>query len=90
MITYIDKKMIENNTHYVLDRNVIFKKKIEKSIINKNKSYMIGDKISDTLAGKRYGITSYLVRTGEGRQEEESGLVKIGRDGAVTGDKEWE
>ena len=38
--------------------------------IDINKSYFIGDKISDILAGNRYGCKSILVRTGHGKSEE--------------------
>lgn len=45
--------------------------------IDKAGSYMIGDKLLDTEAGKRYGVTSVLVGTGYGseirREEETSG-----------------
>lgn len=77
-IQYIDDEIINNDTNYILDRNVIYKKEITKCIIDKNKSFMIGDKTIDTLAGKNYGIVSYLVRTGEGKEEELNNKVQLG------------
>ena len=45
--------------------------------VDKSASYMIGDKLLDVEAGKRYGVTSILVGTGYGvqhrRQAEEAG-----------------
>ncbi len=38
--------------------------------IDANKSYFIGDKISDILAGNSHGCKSILVRTGHGKSEE--------------------
>lgn len=49
--------------------------------INKEESYMIGDKLSDIQAGRRYGVTSILVGTGYGRQlyKELRGCGEAGR-----------
>lgn len=48
--------------------------------VDKSASYMIGDKLLDVTAGKRYGVTSILVGTGYGarhrRQAEEEGLTR--------------
>lgn len=41
--------------------------------IDKNHSYMIGDKRIDVQAGHNYGIRSILVGTGYGREEREKG-----------------
>lgn len=41
--------------------------------IDKNHSYMIGDKRIDVQAGHNYGIKSILVGTGYGREEREKG-----------------
>lgn len=38
--------------------------------INLSHSYVVGDKLSDILAGKRAGATTVLVRTGYGKQEQ--------------------
>ena len=47
--------------------------------VDKSASYMIGDKLLDVEAGKRYGVTSILVGTGYGagyrRQAEEAGTL---------------
>lgn len=37
--------------------------------VDKKASYMIGDKLLDTQAGKNFGVTSILVGTGYGAQE---------------------
>jgi len=39
--------------------------------VDKNHSYMIGDKCIDVQAGRNYGIKSILVGTGYGREERE-------------------
>ena len=36
--------------------------------IDKSHSYMIGDKLLDTEAGRRYGVSSILVGTGYGKE----------------------
>lgn len=47
--------------------------------IDKGESWMIGDKLSDTEAGRRFGIRSILVGTGYGKsvreKEEKEGLL---------------
>lgn len=47
--------------------------------INKEKSYMIGDKLLDTEAGHNYGVTSILVGTGYGteirKKQAEAGIL---------------
>ncbi len=47
----------------------MFYKADKKYGITKNKSFMIGDKYSDILFGKNAGLTSILVRTGDGNKE---------------------
>lgn len=41
-------------------------------LVDKNHSYMIGDKFLDTEAGRRYGVTSILVGTGYGKELKEN------------------
>lgn len=41
--------------------------------VDKAHSYMIGDKLLDTQAGKNYGVTSILVGTGYGKELYEAG-----------------
>ena len=36
--------------------------------VDKSHSYMIGDKLLDTEAGQRYGVSSVLVGTGYGKE----------------------
>jgi D-glycero-D-manno-heptose 1,7-bisphosphate phosphatase len=36
--------------------------------VDKSHSYMIGDKLLDTEAGRRYGVKSILVGTGYGKE----------------------
>lgn len=75
-IQTIDEKFLNSTIIYDKSRN-IYKKSINKTLINKNKSYMIGDKLIDTMAGINYGIKSFLVLTGEGKTEyEKSKSVK--------------
>lgn len=49
--------------------------------IDKAHSYMIGDKLIDTQAGRRYGVRSILVGTGYGKEirskQEQNGLIGI-------------
>ena len=61
----IDEEIIQKNLIYKKDRK-INKIKINKLEIDKKNSYMIGDKIDDTVAGKKYGVKTFLVKTGEG------------------------
>ncbi|MCI7262922.1 MAG: D-glycero-alpha-D-manno-heptose-1,7-bisphosphate 7-phosphatase [Otoolea sp.] len=48
--------------------------------IDKEQSYMIGDKLLDTRAGRNYGVTGILVGTGYGSKirEEEAGAERSG------------
>lgn len=69
-IQIVDESFFYNDKIYEEDRSKIKKKNINKYIVDKNNSFMIGDKLIDTVAGKNYGIKSILVRTGEGIEEE--------------------
>ena len=68
-IQYIDEKMIANRVSYEYDRDKIFKRDIVASIVDKENSYMIGDKWLDVLAGERYGVNPIFVMSGEGYVE---------------------
>lgn len=81
-LKYYDDNIIKNNIEYLNDteRKNIYKKSLKDNVILKNKnydmividkenSYMVGDKYMDTVAGKNYGIKSILVLTGEGEYE---------------------
>ena len=81
-LKYYDDNIIKNNIEYLNDteRKNIYKKSLKNNVILKNKncdmividkenSYMVGDKYMDTVAGKNYGIKSILVLTGEGEYE---------------------
>lgn len=48
--------------------------------INKEDSYMIGDKLSDITAGHRYGIKSILVATGYGSSVSDKSYDYYGED----------
>ena len=54
---------------YEYDRDKIFKKEVMSSIVDKENSYMIGDKWLDVLAGERYGVNAVFVMSGEGYVE---------------------
>ena len=69
LIQYIDEDIIKNKTTFEYDRNKIFKKKITPVLIDKNNSYMIGDKWIDVLSGERYGVKPIFVMSGEGDVE---------------------
>ena len=69
-IQVVDESFFENDKTYEEDRNKIKKNNITPYLVDKNNSFMIGDKLIDTQAGKKYGIKSILVRTGEGAEEE--------------------
>lgn len=48
----------------------------ERFTADKSHSYMIGDKLLDTQAGKNYGVTSILVGTGYGKELYEASRAK--------------
>ena len=68
-LKYIDENMIKNHIVYEKDRSKIYKKDVLPSIIDKDNSYMIGDKWLDVLAGERYGVKPIFLMSGEGRVE---------------------
>lgn len=69
-IQYIDEKMIENKTVYEYDRSKIYRSKLTEALtVDKENSYMIGDKWLDVLAGERYGVNPIFVLSGEGYVE---------------------
>ena len=68
-LQYIDETLIKNKTAYEYDRSKIFKKSVEPSEVDKENSYMIGDKWLDILAGERYGVKTVFVMSGEGSVE---------------------
>lgn len=76
-IQYIDEDIIKSDYDYLKDRTKIYKKTIKHMIIDKEKSFMVGDKIADTIAGRTYGIKSYFVLTGEGQDAYDNGIVKL-------------
>ena len=68
-LQYIDERLIRDKVTYEKDREVLYKKDIEKSLIDKENSFMIGDKWLDMLAGERYGVNPIFVMSGEGSVE---------------------
>lgn len=68
-IKYIDKYIIDNKIGYEEDRNKLYKKNIEPVEVDKENSYMVGDKWIDVLAGEKYGVKSIFVMSGEGNVE---------------------
>lgn len=68
-LQYIDNYLIDKKVSYVDDRESIYKKEFSPSIIDKEKSYMIGDKWIDIVAGERYGVKPIFVMSGEGYVE---------------------
>lgn len=65
-LQYIDENLIANKTSYEYDRNKIYRRDVEAAIVDKENSYMIGDKWLDVLAGERYGVNPIFVMSGEG------------------------
>lgn len=68
-LQYIDERMIAEKTAYVDDRSKIFKRDVETCEIDKEHSFMIGDKWLDVLSGERYGVNAIFVMSGEGEVE---------------------
>ena len=60
-LQYIDEQLIANKVSYEYDRSKLYRKEVEPAIVDKEKSYMIGDKWLDILAGERYGVNSIFV-----------------------------
>ena len=65
-LQYIDEDLIANKISYENDRTKIFRREVEPATIDKENSYMIGDKWLDVLAGERYGVNPIFVMSGEG------------------------
>jgi D-glycero-D-manno-heptose 1,7-bisphosphate phosphatase len=65
-LQYIDENLIANKTSYEYDRNKIYRRDVDAAIVDKENSYMIGDKWLDVLAGERYGVNPIFVMSGEG------------------------
>ena len=65
-LQYIDENLITNKVAYEYDRNKLYKRDGEAAIVDKENSYMIGDKWLDILAGERYGVNPIFVMSGEG------------------------
>ena len=65
-LQYIDENLIANKTAYEYDRNKIYRRDVEAAIVDKENSFMIGDKWLDILAGERYGVNTIFVMSGEG------------------------
>lgn len=68
-LQYIDEDLISKKVSYEKDRSKIFKRNVEKVLVDKENSYMIGDKWLDALAGERYGVHPIFVMSGEGYVE---------------------
>ena len=68
-LQYIDEKMIKEKTAYEEDRAKIFRRMVEPAEVDKEHSYMIGDKWLDVLSGERYGVNAIFVMSGEGEVE---------------------
>lgn len=65
-LQYIDENLIANKTAFEYDRSKIYRRDVEPAIVDKENSYMIGDKWLDVLAGERYGVNPIFVMSGEG------------------------
>ena len=68
-LQYIDERMINEKTAYEEDRSKIYRKSVVPAIVDKDNSYMIGDKWLDVLSGERYGVNPIFVMSGEGEVE---------------------
>lgn len=68
-LQYIDERMINEKVAYEEDRSKIFRKEVEPVEVDKENSYMIGDKWLDILSGERYGVKGIFVMSGEGEVE---------------------
>lgn len=65
-VQYIDERIIKEKVSYEYDRSKIYKREVEPAIVDKENSYMIGDKWIDVLAGEKYGVKPIFVMSGEG------------------------
>ena len=68
-LQYIDERMIAEKIAYEEDRTKIFRRMVEPAEVDKEHSYMIGDKWLDVLSGERYGVNAIFVMSGEGEVE---------------------
>ena len=68
-LQYIDERIINDKITFEEDRNKIFKIDVNPAIVDKENSFMIGDKWIDVLAGERYGVNPIFVMSGEGDVE---------------------
>lgn len=65
-LQYIDERLITEKVTYEQDRSKIYRRDVEASVVDKENSYMIGDKWLDVLSGERYGVNPIFVMSGEG------------------------
>lgn len=65
----VDERMISDKVIYEEDRGKLYKKEVEPCVVDKENSYMIGDKWIDVAAGEKYGVKTIFVMTGEGKVE---------------------
>ena len=65
-LQYIDERLIAEKVTYEQDRSKIYRRDVEASVVDKENSYMIGDKWLDVLSGERYGVNPIFVMSGEG------------------------
>lgn len=65
----VDERMINEKVAYEENREKLYKKKVDACEIDKENSYMIGDKWIDVAAGEKYGVRTAFVMTGEGKVE---------------------
>ena len=65
-LQYIDERLIAEKVTYEQDRSKIYRRDVDASVVDKENSYMIGDKWLDVLSGERYGVNPIFVMSGEG------------------------
>ena len=68
-LQYIDERIIREKTPYEEDRSKIFRRAVDVAEVDKEHSFMIGDKWLDVLSGERYGVNAIFVMSGEGEVE---------------------
>ncbi|MFA5158905.1 MAG: HAD family hydrolase [Candidatus Omnitrophota bacterium] len=61
----------------------LFEKAVANLPFDKEKTYYVGDKLSDIAAGKNFGIRTILVRTGYGQETEKKLTKKLQPDHIV-------
>ena len=79
-IRVVNTEIIDKKIVYIENREELKKEKISPCEIDKENSFMVGDKIDDCRAGKKYGIKSFLVRTGEGEKQFEKEKSNIDKE----------